>query len=74
MSTFEAKSEISGRVFEISASPGDHLQEDDPIIILEAMKMEIAVTAPRAGVLKQILVAKEDNVEEGQVVAILAPA
>lgn len=73
MSAFEAKSEISGRVFDIVASPGDHLEADDPIVILEAMKMEIAVGAPRAGILKQIIVAKEDNVEEGQVVAVLDP-
>lgn len=36
--------------------------------------MEIAVSAPRAGVLREILVGKDDNVEEGQSVAILEPS
>lgn len=35
MSKIEAGSDIAGCVFEISANIGDHLQEDDPIIVLE---------------------------------------
>ncbi|GHE68725.1 acetyl-CoA carboxylase biotin carboxyl carrier protein subunit [Camelimonas fluminis] len=71
MSAIDVKSEISGRVFEIVARPGDRLAEDDPVMILEAMKMEIAVGAPCNGVVKQILVGNEDSIAEGQVVAIL---
>lgn len=68
-----AKSEITGRVFLIVAEIGQTLAADDPIMILESMKMEIPVVAPRAGVLREIRVAAEDNVEEGQVVALLSP-
>ncbi|WP_339949518.1 acetyl-CoA carboxylase biotin carboxyl carrier protein subunit [uncultured Albimonas sp.] len=70
----EAKSEITGRVLEVAAKPGQTLAEDDPIVVLESMKMEIAVTAPRAGTLREIRVAVDDLVEEGQVVALLDPA
>lgn len=72
MSNIEAKSEISGRVIEIVASVGQALQKDDPIAIVEAMKMEIPVGAPRAGVLTEIRVAPEDNVKEGQTLAVLS--
>jgi acetyl-CoA carboxylase biotin carboxyl carrier protein len=71
VTTLAVKSEISGRVFDIVAEVGQRVAEDDPIIVLEAMKMEIAVTAPRAGVLVDIRVSREENVEEGQVVATM---
>ncbi|MDF2231722.1 acetyl-CoA carboxylase biotin carboxyl carrier protein subunit [Albimonas sp. CAU 1670] len=70
----EAKSEIAGRVLEIAATPGQALAEDDPIVVLESMKMEIAVAAPRAGRLRELKVAVDDLVEEGQVVALMDPA
>jgi acetyl-CoA carboxylase biotin carboxyl carrier protein len=65
----EVKSEITGKVWKIDASVGDKLGEDDPILTLESMKMEIPVTSPRPGALKEILVAEGDAVKEGQVVA-----
>jgi biotin carboxyl carrier protein len=72
VSTISVKSEISGRVFDIVAEVGQRLEEDDPIIVLEAMKMEIAVSAPRSGTLVDIRVGRDENVEEGQVVATLS--
>lgn len=65
-------SELSGRVFDIVAKVGQRLEEDDPIIVLEAMKMEIAVCAPMAGTLTEIQVARDETVQEGQVVATLS--
>jgi len=65
----DIKSEISGKVWKIEAGPGTDVEEDDPVIILESMKMEIPVAAPRDGKVTEILVAEEELVEEGQVVA-----
>lgn len=65
------KSEITGKVWAIEAKLGDRLNEEDPIIVLESMKMEIPVVAPVAGTLKQILVSQGEPVQEGQVVAVL---
>ena len=45
--------------------------EGDNLIILESMKMEIPVTAPRAGAVKTILVAEGEQVAEGQPLAVL---
>ena len=69
MST-EVKSEITGKVWKVEAAPGDSLSEDDPIIILESMKMEIPIAAPGEGKVVEILVSEEDVVNEGDVVAI----
>jgi len=71
--SISVKSELSGRVFDIVARVGQRLEEDDPIIVLEAMKMEIAVGAPRAGTLTEIRVERDETVEEGQVVATMTP-
>lgn len=72
--TREVKSEITGKVWKIEAQPGDRIEEDDPILILESMKMEIPVVAPFDCVLVELLVAGEDAVAEGQPVAIVERA
>jgi acetyl-CoA carboxylase biotin carboxyl carrier protein len=70
----DVKSEIKGKVWQIEAGPGTSVKEDDPILILESMKMEIPIAAPRDGIVKEILVSEGDPVEEGQVVAVLDDA
>ncbi len=71
MATIDVKSEIAGRVWRIDAAIGEDLDEDDPVMTLESMKMEIPVGAPRDGKVAEILVAEGDPVAEGQVVAKL---
>lgn len=69
MAIVDIKTEITGNVWKIVASVGDTLAEDDTVLILESMKMEIPVTAPEDGVLKEILTSEGDTVTEGTVVA-----
>ena len=64
-------SEISGQVWKVVVSVGDELAEDDVIIILESMKMEIPILAPRAGKLAALHVSEEDMISEDQAVADL---
>lgn len=71
MATTEVKSEIAGKVWKIEAPAGTQVSEDDPIVILESMKMEIPVNAPAGGKVVEILVAEEEMVEEDQPVAII---
>ncbi len=71
MARSEVKSEIGGRVWKLEARVGDRVAAEDAILILESMKMEIPVSAPRAGRILEIRVAEKDLVEEGQVVAVL---
>jgi acetyl-CoA carboxylase biotin carboxyl carrier protein len=69
MTIVDVRSEIAGTVWKIEALVGATLGEDDPILILESMKMEIPVAAPESGTLLEILVAEGETVTEGRVVA-----
>lgn len=67
----DIKALLPGNVWKIVANPGQSVQEGDVIMILESMKMEIDVVAPKGGVVKSINVATNDKVVEGQVVAVI---
>ena len=67
----EVKAELVGNVWKVEAKVGDRVEEDDILLILESMKMEIPVTAPRSGTVKEILVKEQDVVKEGQVLAVI---
>ena len=69
MAIIDVKTEITGNVWKIVAEVGEALEEDDPIMILESMKMEIPVSAPEDGVVKEILTEEGAVVTEGTVVA-----
>jgi acetyl-CoA carboxylase biotin carboxyl carrier protein len=71
MARREVQSEITGRVWKIEAQPGERVAVDQPIVILESMKMEIPISAPVAGTVAEVLVTEKDVVEEGQIVAVL---
>ena len=71
MARVEIRSEITGSVWKIVAKPGDAVGEDDPLIVLESMKMEIPVLAEAVGTVVEILVQENDSVAEGQVVAVI---
>ena len=63
--------EVAGKVWKIEARPGAQLAADDVIIIVESMKMEIPVVAPRAGRLAELCVKEGDTLNEGDVVAVM---
>ena len=67
----DIKAALPGNVWKIIANPGQSVAEGDVIMILESMKMEIDVVAPKGGVIKSINVAVNDKVVEGQVVAVI---
>jgi biotin carboxyl carrier protein len=63
--------EVAGRICGLPVELGASVGGGDEIAFVEAMKMEIPVASPAAGTLKSILVALDDVVAEGQVVAIV---
>jgi acetyl-CoA carboxylase biotin carboxyl carrier protein len=71
MAEFRVRTEIAGSVWKIEVAVGDQVAEDDPLIILESMKMEIPLLAPRAGTVIEILVAEGEAVAEGDVAIVL---
>ena len=70
----DVKAELVGNLWKIVTEVGQQVEEDDTLMILESMKMEIPITTPVSGVVKQILVKEGDVVQEGQTVAIVEPA
>ncbi len=71
MGEMPVRSELNAVVLKIEVAPGDRVQEGDTLIVLESMKMEIPVSAPRAGIVAAILVEEKQTVEEGQKIAVL---
>jgi biotin carboxyl carrier protein len=67
----DVKAHITGVVFQITTKPGDAVAAGDPVVVLESMKMEIPVEAPRAGSVREIRVAEGQTVQEGDTVAVL---
>jgi biotin carboxyl carrier protein len=60
-----------GKIVDIKVKVGDRVQEDDEIAIMEAMKMEMPIVAPAAGVVKEIRVAVGQTVETDMVIAVI---
>lgn len=63
--------ELPGSVFKVLTAVGDSVNVGDKIMILEAMKMEIDVLAPRAGKVTSLSVAPNDKIVAGQVLAVV---
>ena len=61
----------AGKIFKLEASVGQAVKAGDPVVILEAMKMEIPVVAPQDGTVASIDVAVGDSVEAGAVLATM---
>jgi len=60
-----------GKILKIEKQVGDHVDEDEVVIVMEAMKMEIPVVAPASGTLKEVKVAVGQAVEAEQVLAVI---
>jgi acetyl-CoA carboxylase biotin carboxyl carrier protein len=62
---------ITGTVWKIEVRPGDEVAEGQVCVILESMKMEMPLEAPRAGVVERVHVAEGQAVAEGDVLVTL---
>ncbi|WP_445724287.1 biotin/lipoyl-containing protein, partial [Flavobacterium sp.] len=60
------KAPMPGLILEINVEVGQSVKENDPLLILEAMKMENSFLSPRDGVIKSIAVEKGNAVDKGQ--------
>ena len=61
------RSPFAGMVSRVSAQPGQSIQVNDVLMVLEAMKMETVITAPIAGKVAKLDVNVGDAVQQGQV-------
>jgi biotin carboxyl carrier protein len=71
MPEIKVTSELNGMVQKLEMAPGAKVNEGDTLILLNCMKMEIPVLAPKSGTLKAILVEEGAVVAEGQALATI---
>jgi biotin carboxyl carrier protein len=67
----EVISPMEGKVLRFLVEVGDEVEEDEPLLMLEAMKMEVPVVAPVDGTIEQFCVEQGQSVESDTVLAIL---
>jgi len=63
---------ITGTVWKIEVKAGDSVEEGQPLVIIESMKMEMPVESPAAGTVESVAVTEGQPVEEGAVLLTLA--
>jgi urea carboxylase len=71
MARTKLHAEVSGTVWKVVKRVGDALAADEPVVILESMKMEIPVAAPSGGRVAELYVKEGDAVKEGEAIAVL---
>lgn len=68
----EVNAQMPGVVLKVLANPGDQVKSGDTLLVLEAMKMEVAVAAPCNGAVQQVLVSEGQQVANGETLATVA--
>ncbi len=64
-------SQIPGRVISISVNKGDVVKQGDNIVVLESMKMQVAIKSPRDGTMRDLKVKEGQSISRNDIVAIL---
>lgn len=62
---------MPGKILEIKIKVGDHVESGQPLVILEAMKMENVMTAPATGIVKEIPIQVGANVNQGETLVVI---
>lgn len=63
---------LAGNIFKVNVAPGEHVQQGDIIIVLEAMKMETEVRAAMSGTVDLVAVKEGDSVAVGDILITIA--
>jgi len=64
---------MPGKILELLVAEGDEVEEGQPVVILEAMKMENELKAPATGTVASVSVTESDNVEKNQTILEIEP-
>jgi biotin carboxyl carrier protein len=62
---------MPGKIVRVAVEPGQSVAAGEPLVVMEAMKMENEIRAPREGTVKEIAVRAGQAVETGAVLAVL---
>ena len=63
--------ELVAAVLKVEVGVGDHVVADDPVVILESMKMEIPVLAEVPGLVSEVIVSDGDVVNDGDPLVVI---
>ena len=69
--TQEIQAPLAGKIIQMDLEVGQSVEEDEEVLVIEAMKMETPVFAPCSGTIKEVKVRQGDNVEEDDLLAII---
>jgi len=69
--TQEIQAPLAGKIIQLDLQVGQSVEEDEEVLVIEAMKMETPVFAPCSGTIKEVKAKQGDNVEEDDVLAII---
>jgi biotin carboxyl carrier protein len=67
----EVLAPLAGNILNVLVEPGAKVQEDDELLVIEALKMENLVYSPYSGTVKEVRVKKGDKVEEDAVLLVI---
>ena len=67
----EVTAPMVGKVVKVLVGVGDEVEEDEPVVMIEAMKVEMPVVAPEDGKVASVAVKEGDTVEADQVLVTL---
>jgi acetyl-CoA carboxylase biotin carboxyl carrier protein len=67
----EIYASMAGNVWKVLVKPGDQIEEDQDVVILESMKMEIPIASEVDGVIKEVKINEGDFVNEGDVIVVV---
>jgi oxaloacetate decarboxylase alpha subunit len=56
---------LAGNIFKVHVAPGSVVEKDDPLLVVEAMKMETVISAPKSGTVTAVFVSEGDAVAVG---------
>jgi acetyl-CoA carboxylase biotin carboxyl carrier protein len=68
----DVRAEMTANVWQVPAEVGQVVAEGDVLVILESMKMEIPVEAPKAGTITEVRVKPEDTVQENDILVVIS--
>ena len=57
---------MPGRIISVNVRNGDPITAGQPVLVMESMKMENTITAPKDGKVRSVLVKAGDSVQHGQ--------
>lgn len=67
----EIKTAMPGKVVRLVVSEGDEVKHGDPVVVVEAMKMQNEMKSPKDGIVREIKFAEGDTVNAGDVLAVI---